>query len=33
MNRATNPRAPLDVAIHFGLLFGAQWRRASAPER
>jgi len=28
-----NPRASLDAAVAFSLLFGAHWRRASEPER
>ncbi len=28
-----NKRASLDAAIAFCLFFGAQWRRASEPER
>ncbi len=28
-----NPRASLDAAVAFSLLFGAQWRRASEPGR
>ena len=30
---SSNPRASLDAAVAFSLLFGAQWRRASEPGR